>query len=107
MRGAPLLTICPTRPASPCRNARRLPKGLGYDFSASTRFDKLFTGIAMERPKSMPVSTEGCEDIEPEYTGEADYGRLLERDHRAATNGYGKGMASQGDSRLVTNEISK
>jgi hypothetical protein len=49
-----------------------------YDFSAPTRFDKLFTGLAMERPKSMPYSTDGCEGIMAmETPGEADYGVCL------------------------------
>lgn len=52
----------------------------GYDFEGPTRFDKLFTGIAVERPKSLdPHDKTGIEDIGPEDTFEGDYGRLLER----------------------------
>ena len=52
----------------------------GYDFTGPTRFDKLFTGMACERPKWLvPGDVTGCEHIGPEETGEADYGRLLER----------------------------
>ena len=51
----------------------------GYDFSGPTRFDRLFTGIAVERPKGMPSDRTGCEGIGPEDTFEGDYGRLLDR----------------------------
>jgi len=52
----------------------------GYEFAAMTRFDQLFTGIAVERPKNLdPNDLTGTEDIGPEDTGEADFGRLLER----------------------------
>ena len=53
----------------------------GYDFSAPTRFDKLFTGIAVERPKSLVAGERtGCETICPdEDTLDGDYGRLLDR----------------------------
>ncbi len=53
-------------------------KADGYDFEASTRFDKLFTGIAVERPAWPTGSRAGYEDIGPEGTVEGDYGRLLE-----------------------------
>ena len=60
----------------------------GYDFEGPTRFDKLFTGIAVERPKDLnPKDLSGTEDIGPEDTFEGDYGRLLERV-------YVKGVAS-------------
>ncbi len=49
-----------------------------------TRFDKLFTGIAVERPKNLdPNDLTGTEDIGPEDTGDGDYGRLLERVYRS------------------------
>jgi hypothetical protein len=52
----------------------------GYDFEAPTRFDKLFTGIAVERPKSLDLTDlSGAEDIGPDDTFDADYGRVLER----------------------------
>ncbi len=44
------------------------------------RFDKLFTGIAIERPANVnDGSMKGLEDIGPEDTGDCDYGRLLDR----------------------------
>lgn len=50
----------------------------GYEFTGPTRFDKLFTGIAVERPKSLdPHDRTGTEDIGPEDTFDGDYGRLL------------------------------
>jgi hypothetical protein len=57
----------------------------GYDFQAPTRFDKLFTGIAIKRPASPPDSGGAT----PEYTiyEDADYGAMLER-------AYGKGVSS-------------
>jgi len=52
----------------------------GYDFAGPTRSDKLFTGIAVERPKALdPNDITGCEDIGPEDTFDGDYGRLPER----------------------------
>lgn len=52
----------------------------GYDFEGATRFDGLFTGIAVERPKHLdPNDLTGIEDIGPEETLEAEYSRLLER----------------------------
>ena len=51
----------------------------GYDFVGPTRFDKLFTGLAVERPKGLAWSTVGCEDIGPDETFDGDYGRLLDR----------------------------
>jgi hypothetical protein len=51
----------------------------GYEFEGPTRFDKLFSGIAVERPKDLdPNDLAGTEDIGPEDTGDGDYGRLLE-----------------------------
>ena len=55
------------------------PSGNGYTFEAPTRFDKLFSGIAVERPKFIEYSNRGAEHIGPEDTFEGDYGRLLER----------------------------
>jgi hypothetical protein len=41
----------------------------GYDFSGPTRFDKLFTGIAVERPKTLdPGDRTGTAGIGPEDT---------------------------------------
>jgi hypothetical protein len=55
--------------------------GQGYDFEGPTRFDKLFTGIAVETPGWIKVSTsrKGFEDTTPEDTNDGDYGFLLER----------------------------
>ena len=52
--------------------------GDGYDFTAPTRFDKLFTGIVVPRPSFIPYSKEGAEHIRPEDTLDVDYGRLME-----------------------------
>jgi hypothetical protein len=52
----------------------------GYEFEGPTRFDKLFSGLACERPSSLPLGDRtGCEDIGPEDTFDGDYGRLLDR----------------------------
>jgi hypothetical protein len=52
----------------------------GYDFEAVTRFDNLFTGIAVERPKSWdPTDLTGTEDIRAEDTLDAEYSRILQR----------------------------
>ena len=40
----------------------------GYDFEAPTRFDKLFTGIAVERPVGVDEGPLGSEGIGPEDT---------------------------------------
>jgi len=61
---------------------------LGYTLEGPTRFDKLFTGIASPRPKSLVDGDQrGCEGIGPEDTGDGDCRRLLERV-------YVKGVAS-------------
>jgi hypothetical protein len=60
----------------------------GYDFEGPTRFDKLFTGIASPRPKSLDRNDlSGTENIGPEETFDGDYGRLLDRV-------YAEGVAS-------------
>ena len=62
----------------------------GYDFEGLTRFDKLFTGIAVEPPKSLdPHDRSGKEGIAADDTLDGDYGRLLDRVEKCA-----KGMAS-------------
>ncbi len=62
---------------------------------APTRFDKLFAGVAAERPAFMrpasDVPWQGAEHLTADDTFDADYGRLLERATRAF---YGKGLAS-------------
>ena len=51
----------------------------GYDFSAPTRFDKLFAGTYVDRPAFVANDTRGTEHICPEDTFEGDWGRLLKR----------------------------
>ena len=54
--------------------------GQGYDFSAQSRMDRLFTGVAAPRPTYLKEgNVRGTEHIRPEDTLDADYGRLLER----------------------------
>lgn len=53
------------------------PSGEGYTFEAETRFDKLFSGVAVERPTFIPKGRRGTEHIGPEDTFDGDYGRLL------------------------------
>ena len=57
----------------------------GYRFEGPTRFDKLFSGIAVDPAvwakllRGYPRITESeLEKIDPEDTPDADYGRLLE-----------------------------
>jgi site-specific DNA recombinase len=50
----------------------------GYDFTGETRFDKLFTGIAVETPAWVPNDGSG-EVFNAEDTFDGDYGRLLDR----------------------------
>jgi hypothetical protein len=53
-----------------------------------TRFDKLFTGIAVERPAWLvPGDITGCEDIGPEDTFDGDHGRLLDRAYEPKSTG--------------------
>jgi hypothetical protein len=62
--------------------------GAGYDFEGPTRFDKLFSGVAVARPAFVPEGdTRGIAHITAEDTPDADYGRLLER-------ACGKGVTS-------------
>jgi site-specific DNA recombinase len=53
------------------------PADGGYAFEASTRFDRLFTGLVVDRPAWLPKSTRGAEHIGSEDTFDGDYGRLL------------------------------
>jgi hypothetical protein len=66
------------------------PNGRGYDFTAPTRFDKLFTGVVADRPPHLPTTTRGV-NVLPEDTPDFDYGVLLERVQERI---YGKGVAS-------------
>jgi hypothetical protein len=51
----------------------------GYDFAAPTRFDRLFTGLAVPAPAYFPAGDRrGLEDITAEDTLDAPFGRLLE-----------------------------
>ena len=62
---------------------------IGLTFDASTRFDKLFSGVACELPCWVnPEDNRGKEHLTPEDTFDGDYGRLLERAYD------GKGLAS-------------
>ena len=49
----------------------------GYTFEGPTRFDKPFSGLAVETPKG--TGTAGTEGIGIEDTYDGDYGRLLDR----------------------------
>ena len=52
----------------------------GYTFEAPSRFDKLVTGIVVERPAWIKDGDRrGTEHLTPEDTFDGDYGRLLER----------------------------
>ena len=64
------------------------PKFGGYEFEAETRFDKLFTGVTVERPPWLVAGdTRGIEHIGPEDTFDGDYGRLLERAQNSGKRG--------------------
>jgi hypothetical protein len=58
--------------------------GKGYDFVASTRFDKLFSGIVAPRPGWIGAADGSTAHIGPEDTFDEDYGRLL----AATLNGW-------------------
>ena len=65
----------------------------GYDFEGPTRFDGLFTGIAVERPKDLdPNDLTVTEGIGPEDTLDCEYSRLLERAY--SVGNHVKGLAS-------------
>jgi site-specific DNA recombinase len=70
----------------------------GYSFDGPTRYDRLFSGLAVERPRSLdPTDRTGTEDIGPEDTFDGDYGRLLDRAYAMTISGsqeYVKGVAS-------------
>jgi len=56
------------------------PTEHGYEFSAETRFDRLFSGIAVQFPSYIDKNdNRGKECITPEDTLDADYERLLKR----------------------------
>jgi hypothetical protein len=51
----------------------------GYDFTAETRWDRLFAGVATPKPKDFNLTDRtGIGDIGPEDTFDGDYGRLLD-----------------------------
>ena len=56
------------------------PRKDGYDFNCETRYDKLFTGVAVKRPAFIPEG--GAPALSPEDTWDSDYGGLLEAAHR-------------------------
>lgn len=53
------------------------PREGGYDFHCETRYDKLFTGLVVVRPKWMPEGSGPA--FSPEDTWDSDYGRILVR----------------------------
>jgi hypothetical protein len=63
----------------------------GYDFTGPTRFDKLFTGIAVETPTWVKDYTgeTGREQFGPEDTFDGDYGRLLDRAYEKSVKSIG------------------
>ena len=62
------------------------PCGYGYTFEGPTRFDRLFTGLAIRVPDFMQADAGmGLEDVQA--TIDADYSELLER-------AYGQWVAS-------------
>jgi site-specific DNA recombinase len=77
--------------------------GRGYDFEGPTRFDRLFTGIAVvatdrpgNRPRFIdPSDKTGTEGIDVNETWEGDYGRLLDRAYGKITE---RGSCARGDS---------
>lgn len=79
------------------------PSGTGYNFSGPTRFDKLFAGIAVERPAWIQGE---AETFPADETFDLDYGRILERAHARLAGKVGKGVASPaGFGRLWTSEV--
>jgi hypothetical protein len=66
-----------------------------YTFEAPTRFDKLFSGVAMTPPsfaKSGNLATDGIGATDTE----ADYGRLLERAERRLATAYKRSASPTG-----------
>jgi hypothetical protein len=61
--------------------------GAGYTFTAQTRFDKLFAGVATPRQAFIETTGIGTEGIRVEDPLDFDYGRRLEQV-------YGKGVSS-------------
>jgi len=58
----------------------------GYAFEAVTRFDHLFTGIAVERPRNLdPMDRTGLDEIRPEDTMDAEYSQVLEQAYRKSS----------------------
>jgi hypothetical protein len=61
------------------------PDGRGYDFTAPTRFDRLFSGVAAPRPGWIAEGdARGTAHLTSADTLEGDYGQLLERATRQA-----------------------
>ena len=76
------------------------PSGEGYAFEASTRFDKLFSGMVAPRPTFIP---RGVPEhlMEPENTFNGDYGRILATAQtQHAESATGKGWRARQDSNL-------
>jgi hypothetical protein len=56
------------------------PDTTGCTFEAPTRFDRLFSGVAIPRASFVPLGIRtGTEGIGPGDTFDLDYGRLLEQ----------------------------
>lgn len=55
----------------------------GLAFRCTTRFDKLFAEIAVDRPLWLPEGAKGREHLGPADTFESDHCRLLERAQQA------------------------
>ena len=56
--------------------------GGGLDFTAATRFDRLFAGVVVPMPAWLAAKAdnrEGTEHIGPDDTPDSDYGKLLEQ----------------------------
>ena len=68
----------------------------GDDFAGPTRFDKLFTGIAVETPAWIKASSSrnGFEDTTPEDTFDGDYGRLLDQTSARVKGGVPDGVGA-------------
>jgi site-specific DNA recombinase len=62
--------------------------GQGYDFEAQTRYDKLFSGVAVARPAFLKEGdVRGTEHLTVNDTNDQDYGRLLERAEKRGKGG--------------------
>ena len=80
--------------------------GKGYDFRAKTRFDRLFSGVAVPKPKWVKDGDRrGTEHIGPDDTFDGDYGRLLEKKLKNSLRGGKSESASVGSERYVSTTL--